>query len=210
MSSWSSALFSRSNSSLAFKATHSKKRVLAHTLKVAILTSYKNVSVGYIELKLHIYALGTSETYFTSCKKGHNRSPLMLGCYCAGDEQCMLSSKHDAWNWGSSDQRILFLTVCEFFRCFFQILSGFSCVFTEERIEFGHTTIKTRLVECCSHVCPSVSFSHLHKWSWSSTRVTISFWSNQGPRLDLLSRGVCLSKSYSFKWICQRLTPLEV
>ncbi len=49
---------------------------MAHTLKVAILTSYTNVSVGYIELKLHIYALGTSETYFTSCKKGHNRSPL--------------------------------------------------------------------------------------------------------------------------------------
>ncbi len=43
---------------------------------MAILTSYKNVSVGYIELKLHIYALGTSEAYFTSCKKGHNRSPL--------------------------------------------------------------------------------------------------------------------------------------
>ncbi len=52
--------------------------VLAHTLKVilAILTSYKNVSVGYIELKLHIYALGTSNTYFTSCKNRHNRSPL--------------------------------------------------------------------------------------------------------------------------------------
>ncbi len=37
-----------------FKATHSKQRVLAHTLKMAILTSYKNLSVGYIELKLHI------------------------------------------------------------------------------------------------------------------------------------------------------------
>ncbi len=54
-----------------------QKCVLAHTLKVANLTSSKNLSVGYIELKLHIYALGTSETYFTSCKKGHNRSPLM-------------------------------------------------------------------------------------------------------------------------------------
>ncbi len=47
--------------------------VLAHTLKVAILTSYKKLFVGYIELKLHIYTLGT---YFKSCKKGHNRSPL--------------------------------------------------------------------------------------------------------------------------------------
>ncbi len=47
-----------------------------HTLKVAILTSCKNLSVEYIELKLNIYALWTSETYFTSCKKGYNRSPL--------------------------------------------------------------------------------------------------------------------------------------
>ncbi len=78
LSSWSSALFSGSNSSLVFKATYSNQRVLAHTLKVAILTSYKNLSVGYIELKLHIYALGTSDTYFTSCKKGHNRSPLKI------------------------------------------------------------------------------------------------------------------------------------
>ncbi len=52
--------------------------ILAHSLKVAILTSYKKLSVGYIELKLHIYTLGTSETYFTSCKKGHNKSPLSL------------------------------------------------------------------------------------------------------------------------------------
>ncbi len=44
--------------------------------KVAILTSYKKLFVGYFKLKVHIYALGTSETYFTSCKKGHNGSPL--------------------------------------------------------------------------------------------------------------------------------------
>ncbi len=58
---------------------------------------------------------------------------------------------------------------------FLQIPSVFSCVFTEERIEFGHTAIKPRSVECCSDVCPSVGFSHLHIWSWSSTRVTIRF-----------------------------------
>ncbi len=58
---------------------------------------------------------------------------------------------------------------------FLQIPSVFSCVFTEERIEFGHTAIKPRSVECCSDVCPSVSFSNLHIWSWSSTRVTIRF-----------------------------------
>ncbi len=45
---------------------------------------------------------------------------------------------------------------------FLQIPSVFSCVFTEERIEFGHTAIKPRLMECCSDVCPSVGFSYLH------------------------------------------------
>ncbi len=61
---------------LHLKQHTQNQRVWAHTLKVAILTSYKNLSVGYSELKFHIYALGTSDTYFTSCKKGHNRSPL--------------------------------------------------------------------------------------------------------------------------------------
>ncbi len=50
--------------------------VLALTLKVAILTSYKKFSVRYFELKLYVHTLGTSETCFTSCKKEHNRSPL--------------------------------------------------------------------------------------------------------------------------------------
>ncbi len=45
---------------------------------------------------------------------------------------------------------------------FLQIPSVFSCVFTEERIEFVHTAIKPRSVECCSDVCPSVGLSHLH------------------------------------------------
>ncbi len=54
--------------------------VLAHTLKVAILTSYKKLSVGYFEVKLHIHTLRISETYFTSCKKEHNRSPLKRQC----------------------------------------------------------------------------------------------------------------------------------
>ncbi len=45
---------------------------------------------------------------------------------------------------------------------FVQIPSMLSCVFTEERIEFGHTDMKPRLVERCSSVCPSVGFSYLH------------------------------------------------
>ncbi len=58
---------------------------------------------------------------------------------------------------------------------FLQIPSVFSCIFAEERIEFGHTAIKPRSVECCCDVCPSVGFFHLHIQSWSSTRVTIRF-----------------------------------
>ncbi len=58
---------------------------------------------------------------------------------------------------------------------FLQIPSVFSCVFTEERIASGHTSIKPRSVECCSDVCPSVGFSYLHIWSWSSTRLNIRF-----------------------------------
>ncbi len=76
LSSWSSALFSGSTSSFALKQHTQIQGVLAHTLKVAILTSYKKISVGYFELKLHIHTLGISETYFASCKKEHNRSPL--------------------------------------------------------------------------------------------------------------------------------------
>ncbi len=45
------------------------------------------------------------------------------------------------------------------FFCKFQV---FSCVFTEERIASGHTSIKHRLVECCSGVCPSVGFFYFH------------------------------------------------
>ncbi len=44
---------------------------------------------------------------------------LHLGWYSACDGQCLLSFKHDAWNWGSSDQRIWFLTVWGSFRCCF-------------------------------------------------------------------------------------------
>ncbi len=62
-------LFSASNSSFAFKETPNRG-VMAQILKVVILTSYKRLSVGTFELKLHIYALGTSDTHFKSCKKG--------------------------------------------------------------------------------------------------------------------------------------------
>jgi len=37
---------------------------------------YNKLTVGYFELKLHKYILGTPETNITSCKKGHNRCTL--------------------------------------------------------------------------------------------------------------------------------------
>ncbi len=76
LSSWSSALFSGSTSSFALKQHTQIQSVLAHSLKVANLTSYKKLSGGYFELKLHIRTLGISETYFTACKKEHNSSLL--------------------------------------------------------------------------------------------------------------------------------------
>ncbi len=73
----------REQQHICIKATHSNTERLAHTLKVAILTSYKKLSVGYFELKLHIHTLGISETYFTACKKEHNRSHLKVNqCVC--------------------------------------------------------------------------------------------------------------------------------
>ncbi len=74
----------------------------------------------------------------------------------------LVSFKHDVWNWDSSDHRILFLRVWGSFRCFFAHSKCVSCVLPEERIESCHTAIKPRSVECCSDVCPSVDFSHLH------------------------------------------------
>jgi len=36
---------------------------------------YNKLTVGYFELKLNKYILGTPKTNITSCKKGHNRCP---------------------------------------------------------------------------------------------------------------------------------------
>ncbi len=73
------------------------------------------------------------------------------------------------------------------FRCCF---ANSSRVFTEERIEFGHTAIKPRSVECCSGVCPSVDVFYLHIWSWSSTRVTIRFFVTTLTKAFSINRSV--------------------
>ncbi len=123
----------------------------------------------------------------------------------------LVSFKHDAWNWGSSDQRILFLTVWGSFRCFFaNSKCVFMCLHWGED-ESGHTAIKPRLMERCSDVCPSVGFSYLHIWSWSSTRVTIRFLvhhSNQSPSPSIAQFGQEASSRKNPG--CFKLFPLRV
>jgi len=60
----SSAFCAGNNSSFAFKGTLKK-------------ICWKQLSVGYFELKLHINTPGTTETFFTYCKKGHYTTPLI-------------------------------------------------------------------------------------------------------------------------------------
>ncbi len=91
------------------------------------------------------------------------RHTLLLRCYFAGDEQWLVSFKNDAWNWGSSDQRILFFTVWWSFRCFYFANSKyvFMCLhWGKDWVLLHHH--KSQIVECCSDVCPSVGFSYLH------------------------------------------------
>ncbi len=100
---------------------------------------------------------------------------LLLGWYSAADEQSWFPSNMMFWiEVHQTGENCFSQSECPL-GAFLQIPCVFSCVFTEERIEFGHTAIKTGLVECCRDVCPSVGFSYLHIWSWSSTRVTIRF-----------------------------------
>ncbi len=48
-----------------------------HTLKMTFSSCYNKLSVGYFGLKLPRNILGTPKTNITSCKKGHNRCPLI-------------------------------------------------------------------------------------------------------------------------------------
>ncbi len=100
---------------------------------------------------------------------------LLLGWYSAGDEQSWFPSNMMLGIEVHQTRESHFSKSDGPLGAFLQILSVFSCVYTEERIESCHTAIKPRSMECCSGVCPSVDFSSLHIRSWSSTRVTIRF-----------------------------------
>ncbi len=58
-----------SNSSFTLEQQTQIQSILSQALKVTNLTSYKKLSVKDFELKLHMHTLGTSDTYFTYCKK---------------------------------------------------------------------------------------------------------------------------------------------
>jgi len=56
---WQSSERVRSSSSFAFKGTHTKSHVFAHTQKGANLTSYNKLSRGYFKQKFPKNILGT-------------------------------------------------------------------------------------------------------------------------------------------------------
>ncbi len=88
---------------------------------------------------------------------------LLLGWNSAGNEQSWFPSNM-MLRIEVPQTRDLLLTVWGSFRCF---SANSKCV----------SAIKPRSVECCSDVCPSVSFSNLHIWSWSSTEWPSGSWS---------------------------------
>ncbi len=131
--------------------------------------------IGYsLRLSQYFGALSFSSTLTSpsvpSAEKQPHSMRLLPAHFTFGMVLCswwaeLVSFKHDVWNWGLSDQRISFLRVWGSFRCFFlQIPSVFSCVFTEERIASGHTSIKPRLVELlqwCLSFCRFLLSPHM-------------------------------------------------
>ena len=122
---------------------------------------------------------------------------------------CLLSSRHDAQNWGQTVQFWFHQTRESCFSqfesyCFFFLLLLFffqaGCLFTEERLPSGHSAINPRLVECCSDGCPSGSFSRLHtgspELSKSDHRI-LGPLSYQGPSPPIAQFGRAASSSKS-------------
>ncbi len=124
-----------------------------------------------LRLSLYFGALSSSSTLTSLSVPAAEKHPhrdcyqhtLLLGCYSACDEQ----------SWFPSDMMLGIEVHQTRESCFsesegplgaffLQIPGVFSCIYTEDRIEFVHTAIKPRSMECCSGVCPSVGFSHLH------------------------------------------------
>jgi hypothetical protein len=79
---------------------------------------------------------------------------------------CQVSSRQDAWHSGQRvwswfhQTRESCLSWSESFRC---LQVGCHGPFTEEWLQFGHSTIKAGLVEFCRDGCPSGTFSRLHR-----------------------------------------------
>ncbi len=58
-----------------------KQLFFKHTPKMSFSSCYNKWSVGYFGLKLHRHILGTPKVNIISCKKGHNRCPLIWWCH---------------------------------------------------------------------------------------------------------------------------------
>ncbi len=55
-----------------------KQLFFRHAPNMTFSSCYNKWPVGYFELKLHRHILGTPTTNITSCKKRHNRCPLII------------------------------------------------------------------------------------------------------------------------------------
>ena len=102
-----------------------------------------------------------------------------VGVYWPGDEQCLVSFKHQTWHSGqrvqtlSHQNRELFLIVWGLQVHFGKLQTGCHVPFTKEWLPSGHSTIQAWLVDCCRDGCPSGRFSSLHRgmlelWQWPS------------------------------------------
>ncbi len=76
VSSWSSALFTGSTSSFAYTQMHTQISFGSYS-KSGNFTKLYTIICRVCWAKISHTHSGISETYFTSCKKEHNRSPLM-------------------------------------------------------------------------------------------------------------------------------------
>ncbi len=172
-----------------------------------------------LRLSLYFGALSFSSTLTSPSVPAAEKQPhsmrLLPAHFTFGMVLCrwwaeLVPFKHDAWNWGSSDQRILFLTVWGSFRCFFvNSKCVFFCLHWGEDWVWPHQH-KHRSVECCSDVCPSVGSFYLHIWSWSSTRVTIRFFVTTLTKA-LLHQLLSLARRPSLKSpCCSKRLPLWI
>ncbi len=103
-------------------------------------------------------------------------------CIGQGDEQCLVVStlplriKPKILSWSHQNQRILFVTILESFRCFSKLHAGFHCLALRRGFRRATLAIKPRLVEGCSDGWLSYNFLPSPECNlWSSATVIFGF-----------------------------------